>query len=131
MKRTCLREGSQKYEDFLPGERILGETMMDLEQHGSRDSLGEDLNIIQICVRIDKKNTSKDFVATFPTEHHLHTHGFDFAAEEVHGRTCSDRGDIVSLKMINDFWNCIQTFLYRKNIFMMNRSQIMRGFSRS
>ena len=38
--RTCLREGSQKYEGFLRDERFLDEMMHYLEQRGSRDTLG-------------------------------------------------------------------------------------------
>ena len=40
-ERTCWREGSQKYEDFLRDERFLDEMMHYLEQRGNRDSLGE------------------------------------------------------------------------------------------
>ena len=36
-----MREGSQKYEDFLRDERFLDEMMHYLEQRGNRDSLGE------------------------------------------------------------------------------------------
>jgi hypothetical protein len=58
-KRTCLREGSQRYEDFLRDEHILGEMMHDPEQRESRDSLtknGYDQDTCaQAARRYDKK----------------------------------------------------------------------------
>lgn len=122
-KRTCLREGSQRYEDFLRDEHILGEMMHHLEQRGSKDNLEENECDRDVCTWTTRRtHTPEDFVAAFPTEHHLYTHGLYFTAEEVHRRTRSHGGDIVSFKVMNDFRNCVQTFLYRKNIFMMNSS---------
>ncbi len=70
----------------------------------------------------EPKHTAENLVRPFTTQYHLNTHSLDLPTEQVHGRTSSNGGDIVSLQMINDLFNSVQTFLDGKSVFVMNRS---------
>ena len=74
-------------------------------------------------------HTSEDFIASFTAENHLHTHSFDLSTEKVHGCTRSDRGDIVGFKMVDDFRDGVKTFLDGKDVFVVNGTQEVGGFS--
>lgn len=77
------------------------------------------------------QQTSKNFVTSFAAQDHLDAHGLDFPTEKVHGGACTDSGDIVSFQMIDDFRECVQAFLHREYIFMVNSPEEVCSFSRS
>jgi len=51
------------------------------------------------------QQTSKDLVAPFSAQNHLHAHGLYFATQQIHRGACSDSGDIVGLEVVNDLRN--------------------------
>lgn len=68
------------------------------------------------------QRTTKYLVASFTTEDHLHTHGLDLPAEEIHGRARADCGYIICFQMIDDIWYGIKTLLDCKNILVVDSS---------
>jgi hypothetical protein len=79
-------------------------------------------------VRIPVLRTSEDFIATLPAQHHLYARSLDLTAKKVHGRACPNGRHVVGFKMVNDVWNCVQSFLHGKDEFMVNGIQITRRF---
>ena len=55
--------------------------------------------------------TAEDLVRPLTAQHHLHTHGLDFPAQQVHGRARPHRRDVVGLQVIDDLWNGVQSLL--------------------
>jgi hypothetical protein len=51
--------------------------------------------------------TTKDFVTPFTGQYHLDTHGLDFPTQQIHWRTSPNGGDVVSLEVVDDFWDGI------------------------
>ena len=46
--------------------------------------------------------STEDLVTSLSRQDHLDSHSFDLSAEQVHGRACSDSGDIVGFQVVND-----------------------------
>jgi hypothetical protein len=80
--------------------------------------------------RISHPLTSKDFITTFTTQNHLHTHRLDLPTQEVHRSRGANSRDIVGLQMVNDILNRIQTLLDGESILMMSSTEEGGGFSR-
>lgn len=73
--------------------------------------------------------TSKDLIAPFSAEDHFHAHGFDFATQEIHRRARAHCRDIVCFEMVDDIFQCIQSFLHRKGVFVMDGAKICGSLS--
>lgn len=79
-----------------------------------------------VCIPVLR--TSEDFIATLPAQHHFYARSLDLTAEKVHGRACPNGRHVVGFKMVDDVWNCIQSFLHGKDEFVVNGTQKMRHF---
>lgn len=80
------------------------------------------ISLLSIEIFDCQKNnlTSEYLVATLTTQHHLDTHRLDLATQKVHGRASANSRNVVRLQMVNNVWDCIQTFLHSKDVFVMN-----------
>ena len=76
------------------------------------------------------KLTTEDLVGTFSGENHLDTHSLDFSAEKVHWRGSSDGRDVVSLEVVDDLWNRVETFLNGKGVFVVDSAEEVGGLLR-
>ena len=76
------------------------------------------------------EQTSENFIAPFSAQDHLNTHSLDLPTQQVHRRTCPHRRDVVSLKVIDDIGNRIQTLLDGKDVFVVKGLEVMRSFPR-
>jgi hypothetical protein len=122
--------------DVLVGSETIGRVEVFDTLHGllvKRSAVGGSVEIQiaypQFSMRRSKQGgsviTSENFVASFATENHLDTHGFDFATQKVHGCTSSDSGNIVGFEMVYHFWYGIQTFLNGEGVLVVDRSEIV------
>ena len=99
-----------------------------LGQHGSIGNLYyARQNNGTLCLWV-VQHTSENFVASLSAEYHLHTHSLDLAAQKIHRRARSDGCHIVSLEVVDNFRDGIQTLLDSEDIFVVHRSEIMRRF---
>lgn len=73
--------------------------------------------------RREDELTTKYFVTTLSRQDHLNAHSLDLPAEEVHRGTSSYSGDIISLKVVDDFRDGIETFLNGKVVFVVNGTE--------
>lgn len=64
--------------------------------------------------------TPKDLVTSFTAQDHLDTGGLDLTTEQVHRDTRTNSCNVISLEVIDDFRNRVQTFLDREDVFVVH-----------
>lgn len=63
--------------------------------------------------------TTENLVTSLATKHHLNTHCFDLAAEEIHGCARTHSRNIVCLEVVDHVWDCVKAFLDGESVFVM------------
>ena len=72
--------------------------------------------------------TAEDLVTALSTEDHLHTHGLNLPAEQVHRRTRTNGGNIVGLKVVDHVRNGIEPLLNCEGVLMVDGAEVVRRF---
>ena len=65
---------------------------------------------------------AEHFISSFATQHHFDSHAFNDACQQIHRGRGANGGDIVSLDVVNDVADSVQSFLDGIVDFMMHGS---------
>lgn len=75
-------------------------------------------------------HTAEDLVAALATEDHLHAHGLDLPAEQVHRRARADCRHVKRLQVVDDIRDRIEALLHGERVLVVDGSQVVRRFAR-
>src|SRR6218665_3048555 len=79
--------------------------------------------------RMKVQITAKDFVGALARKDHFDAGRLDLSREKIHWRGCSNRCDVIGLKMMDYVGDCVQSLLNCERIFMMDRPQKLGDLS--
>ena len=94
----------------------------DQEPRGSRDNLEPEIRKHTKSSHSPDILTTEDLVASLATEHHLHTHGFDLPAQEIHRSTCTDGRNVICLEVVDYIRDGVEAFLDGEDVLVVERA---------
>lgn len=109
LKELLVQEGNTGFQTPGRGGLVGSQAIRQVQVLDTADSLLVELLTVGSSVEV--KVSTEDLVTTLTTENHLDTHSLDLTAEQVHGGGSTDGGDIVSLQVVNDVREGVETVL--------------------